>query len=126
MSQQAIWGATIRKAVVLQWGVILALAGGAWLVAGQIAAWSLWCGGAAVALPNTALALWLLTRMQYTGMTGAAAIMRGEVLKLGLTTAMLVVMAKQLRPELSWPALLVGLVGALKAQWLSLWMTRRF
>lgn len=125
MSQQAIWGATIRKAVVLQWGVILALAGGAWLLAGQVATWSLLCGGTAVALPNTMLALWLLTRMHYTGMTGAAAIMRGEVLKLGLTTALLVV-AASLRPELSWPALLVGLVGALKAQWLALWMTRRY
>ena len=126
MSQHAIWGATIRKAIGVQWGLVLILSAVAWLVSGPIAAKSLFCGGAAVALPNTALALWLLARMRLPGLTGAMAIMRGEVLKLGFTVAALVVAASKLRPELHFPALLLGMLVALKAQWLALWMTRRY
>lgn len=126
MSQHSIWGATIRKAVVLQWALVLALSGVAWALSGLVAAKSLFCGGAAVALPNTVLALWLLARMRLPGMTGAMAIMRGEVLKLGFTVAALVVAASKLRPELHFPALLSGMVVALVAQWLALWMTRRY
>lgn len=126
MLQSSIWVATIRKAVGLQWVLVLALAGVAWLLWGPIAAKSLLCGGAAVALPNTVLALWLLARMRLPGVTGAMAIMRGEVLKLGFTVAALVLAASKLRPELSFPALLLGMLVALKAQWLALWMTRRY
>lgn len=126
MSEHAIWGATIRKAVALQWVLVVALAAGAWVLSGPVAAKSLFFGGAAVALPNTVLALWLLARMRLPGVTGAMAIMRGEVLKLGFTVAALVIAASKLRPELSFPALLLGMLVALKAQWLALWMTRRY
>ena len=127
MSQHAIWGATIRKAVVLQWVLVLALAGGAWVLLGPKAGKSLFCGGAVVALPNTVLALWMLARMSLAaGMTDAMAIMRAEALKLGLTVAALVMVASKLRAELSFPALLSGMLVALIAQWLALWVTRRY
>lgn len=126
MPQHAIWGATVRKAVLLQWGIVIALGAGSWLLAGASVAKSVIAGGSAVALPNTVLALWLLLRMQMPGVTGAAAIMRGEILKLGFTTGLLVLVVSQLKAELSWIGMLVGVVGALKAHWLALWVTRRF
>ena len=125
MSQQSIWGATVGTAIALQWGVILALSCVAVLV-GQVAAVSLFCGGAAVAIPNTILALWLTLRVMKTGNAGAAAMMFGEILKIVLTISLLVMVVVRLRPDVSWPAMIVGVVGALKAQWLALWVTRRF
>lgn len=125
MSQQSIWGATVGTAIALQWGVILALSCVAILV-GQVAAVSLFCGGAAVAIPNTILALWLTLRVMKTGNAGAAAMMFGEILKIVLTISLLVMVVVRLKPDVSWPAMIVGVVGALKAQWLALWVTRRF
>lgn len=125
MSQQSIWGATVGTAIALQWGVILALAVLAWPIGGQIAATSLFYGGAAVAFPNTALAAWLTLRVLKTGNAGAATMMFGEILKIALTISLLVMVVVRLRPDVSWPALIVGVVGALKAQWLALWVTRR-
>lgn len=126
MSQQTAWGATVGTAIALQWGVILALAGIAWLISGQIAATSLFFGGAAVAFPNTVLAAWLTLRVLKTGNAGAATMMFGEILKIALTISLLVMVVVRLRPDVSWPALIVGVVGALKAQWLALWVTRRY
>ena len=125
MSQQSIWGATVGTAIALQWGVILALSCVA-IAVSQVAAVSLFCGGAAVAIPNTILALWLTLRVIKTGNAGAAAMMFGEILKIVLTISLLVMVVVRLRPDVSWPAMIVGVVGALKAQWLALWVTRRF
>lgn len=52
--------------------------------------------------------------------------MAGELLKMGLTIALLVLMVVQLKPALSWLALIVGVIAALKAQWLALWVTRDY
>lgn len=126
MSQQSTWGATVGTAIALQWGVVLALSCAAWTAGGQVAAQSLLGGGAAVAVPNTMLALWLTLRLIKTGSAGAAAMMFGEILKIALTVGLLVMVVVRLRPDVSWPALIVGVIGALKAQWLALWVTRRF
>ncbi len=120
------WGATVGTTVALQWLVILvlsAIAGFGW---GRSAAISLFCGGAAVAFPNTSLALWLSLRRWRVGSLGVASVMAGELLKMGLTIALLVLMVVQLKPALSWLALIVGVIAALKAQWLALWVTRDF
>lgn len=119
------WGATVGTTIALQWLVVLSLASVAWLWSGASAK-SLLAGGAAVALPNSALALWLTLRMRRTGSAGAYAMMTGEVLKLCLTLALLTVAAARLKPDLVFLALLIGVVGALKAQWLALWVTRRY
>lgn len=126
MSQQSTWGATVGTAIALQWGVVVGLSCLAWIVGGQVAAQSLLAAGAAVAIPNTVLALWLTFRVVKTGNAGAAAMMFGEILKIVLTISLLVMVVVRLRPDLSWPALIVGVIGALKAQWLALWVTRRF
>jgi ATP synthase protein I len=125
MSQQSIWGATVGTAIALQWSVVLALAGIAGLVSGKIAGVSLLFGGAAVAFPNTVLAAWLTLRVLKTGNAGAATMMFGEILKIALTVSLLVMVVVKLRPDVSWLALMVGVIGALKAQWLALWVTRR-
>jgi ATP synthase protein I len=118
------WGATVGTTIALQWGAVLALAGAAWLLGGNTSAVSLLCGGASVALPNALLAAWLTARMRRPGGAGPAAMLGGEMLKLGLTAALLV-MAVKAGWVASWLALLVGVVGALKAQWLALWFTRK-
>ena len=79
-----------------------------------------------MAFPNTSLALWLSLRRWRVGSLGVASVMAGELLKMGLTIALLVLMVVQLKPALSWLALIVGVIAALKAQWLALWVTRDF
>jgi ATP synthase protein I len=121
--QRAAWGATVGMAIALQWAAIGVLAGVAWILGGTMGALSLIGGGASVALPNTLLAGWLTLRRMRPGGAGPAAMLGGELLKLVLTIALLVVVVKA-SPGLSWLALLAGMVGALKAQWLALWVTR--
>ena len=113
-------------AVALQWVVILTLSAAAWILGGADDALSVLGGGAAVALPNTLLALWLTLRLRRTGSLTTATMLLGELLKLGLTMALLVLAVVELKPAVSWLALIVGVIGALKAQWLALWFTRKY
>lgn len=124
-AQRRTWGATAVTTVALQWGVILVLGAVAWMLAGQASAWSLLGGGAAVALPNALFALWLSLRRRQGGSL-AVSMLLGEVCKLALTITLLLVMIVELKPVMSWPALLVGVIAALKAQWLAVWVTRDF
>jgi len=123
-AQRAAWGATVGKAVALQWAVILLLAGIAWVWVGTRGAQSLLLGGVAVALPNALLALWLTVRLHRTGTVGMASMLAGELLKLGMTIALLVIVVSALKPQVAWLALIIGVVAALKAQWLAVWFTR--
>lgn len=125
MSQSSIWGATLKKAMVLQWGAVAGLACIAWGMSGN-AALSLLCGGAAVVLPNTLLAVWLMPRMQGADAGGAVALMVAEGLKLMGTTALLLGSVLLLTPDLIWPAFFAGIFTALVSQWLTLWVTRRY
>jgi ATP synthase protein I len=121
-AERGAWGPTVGTAVALQWGVILALALLAWLWGGKTSAMSLAAGGACVALPNALFAAWLTARL-WRGGTGLVGMFGGELLKVGLTIALLVIVVKS-SPGVSWLALIVGVIGALKAQWLALWFTR--
>lgn len=123
-AQRARWNATVGVAVALQWAVILALAVVTWFGFGAIGAQSLLSGGVAVALPNSLLALWLTLRLRQVGAVGVAALLGGEFLKLGMTVALLVIAVGALKPQIAWLALIVGVVAALKAQWLAVWFTR--
>ena len=42
------------------------------------------------------------------------------------TAALLVAIVVRLRPEVAMLPLIIGVIGALKAQWLALWFTRRY
>jgi hypothetical protein len=41
-----------------------------------------------------------------------------------MTIALLVIVVVALKPHVAWLALIVGVVAALKAQWLAVWFTR--
>lgn len=126
MSQRTIWGATLRKAMVLQCGVVAGIAGIVAVLVGANAALSLLCGGAAVVLPNLVLAAWLTPRLQGADASGAVAMMVAEGLKLAGTTGLLLGSVFAMRSALVWPAFLLGIVAALVANWVSLWITRRY
>jgi F0F1-type ATP synthase assembly protein I len=128
MSQSSIWGATLKKAVALQWGAVAALALIGCLLFGWDAGRSVLLGGVAVVLPNSLLAMWLMPRMQQGGADagGAVALMVAEGLKLMGTTALLLATVILLGPSLIWPGFLAGIVGTLLSQWLGLWVTRRY
>ena len=123
-TQRAAWGATVGKTIALQWAVILLLAGVAWAAFGAGSARSLLVGGGAVAVPNALLALWLTARLYRVGAVGMVSMLAGELLKLGTTIALLVIVVVALKPHVAWLALIVGVVAALKAQWLAVWFTR--
>ena len=123
-AQRAAWGATVGKAIALQWVVIILCTGIAWIWPGPNGALSLFAGGVAVAVPNAMLAAWLTLRLYRTGTVGMVSMLSGELLKLGMTVALLVIVVGALKPQLVWLALIVGVVVALKAQWLAVWFTR--
>ena len=123
-AHRAGWSATAGVVVALQWVVILVLALFAWIGFGSAAAQSLLLGGGAVAVPNAVLAAWLTARLYRRGPVGAVGMLGGEVLKLALTVALLVIGVRAMQPEVAWLGLIVGVVAALKAQWLAVWFTR--
>jgi ATP synthase protein I len=123
-AQRAGWRATVGTAIGLQWAVILVLAAIAWIWGGEKSAWFLGLGGAAVALPNALLALWLTLRVYQAGTVGIVGLFAGELLKLGATVALLVAIVARTKPDISWLPLIIGVIAALKAQWLALWFTR--
>ena len=121
----SIFGEVVWAAVGLQWAIVLAFTGVAWWLGGAKSAISLLAGGAAVALPNTLLALSLWLRVWLAGSLSAATFLFGEIVKIALTMALLILAAIKLSSSLVWLALIIGVIGALKAQWLGLWITRK-
>ncbi|WP_271007287.1 ATP synthase subunit I [Paucibacter sp. B51] len=116
--------AVIGVLLTVLWGL------GAWLVGdsslgGMEKARSALCGVAAVVLPN-ALMAWGMTGL-FRGIPGAAVLgfMFWELIKIMLAVAILAAAAKWM-PGLYWPALLVGLIGCLKVNWVALLLQGRF
>lgn len=110
------WRVVGVQAVV---GLVMALATG--LVTGNQAwAWSLLYGAATVVLPAALMARGMTSRLSSLS-PGASAVsfMVWEAVKIGVAVAMLF-LAPRLVPDLSWPALLVGLVVCMKVYWLAL------
>lgn len=105
-------------------GALVALL--AWLWSGKPqVAWSAAYGALAVVLPAALFARGLTGRLSgLNPMTAALGFLVWEMVKLALTLAMLVA-APRLVAALSWPALLVGLVLALKVYWVALWFAPR-
>lgn len=110
--------------VALQWAVVLLVAVIAGAGFGQPSATSAFAGGAAVVLPNMLFALWLAVRMRLRGTLSMTALLGGEVVKLVLTITFLVLAVKFGLRQPVWLAILAGMVVAVKAQWLALWVTR--
>ena len=105
-------------------GVLLALA--AWLLTGkQNVGWSALYGALAVVIPGALFARGLMSKV--SSINPAAAVtgfFLWEMVKIGLVLAMLFA-APKLVQDLSWPAMLVGLVVTMKVVWLVLWLESR-
>ncbi len=118
------WGPTLRGLLVIQVCVLAVLAAAcAYLGTGQHAAACV-AGGAAIAVPNTVVALSLWLKASVSGRVEAASLLFAEGLKLALIVLALYATVRFFGPRLEWLGLLTGVIGALKAQWLALWFTR--
>ena len=109
------------RVVAGQAGVGLVTALAAWVFTGkQNVAWSAAYGALAVVIPAAVFARGITGRFaSLNAATAAVGFLAWEMVKLGLTLAMLVA-APKLVAGLSWPALLVGLVLAMKVYWVAL------
>jgi ATP synthase protein I len=107
--------------VVGQAGVGLVAALLAWAFTGkQNVGWSVAYGALAVLVPAAVFARGLAGRFSSVNAgTAAVGFLLWEMVKIALTFAMLVV-APRLVAGLSWPALLIGLVLAMKVYWVAL------
>ena len=95
----------------------------AWVLTGKASGgWSAAYGALAVIIPGAVFARGLTSRL--TSVNAGAAMLGfffWEAVKIALTVAMLVAAPKVVE-NLSWPALLVGLVITMKAVWVTLLM----
>jgi ATP synthase protein I len=109
-----------------QMGVGLVTALAAWAFTGrQNVAWSAGYGAMAVVLPTAIFARGLGGRSRAVSPTGVVGrLFLWEMVKIALSVAMLA-MAPRLVEALSWPALLVGLVLAMKVYWVALFLATR-
>jgi ATP synthase protein I len=105
-------------------GFVVALI--AWLVSGNVnVGWSALYGAAAVVIPGALFARGLMSKV--SSINPAAAVtgfFLWEMVKMGSVLAMLYA-APKLVANLSWPAMLVGLVVSMKVVWLVLWLEVR-
>ena len=101
-------------------GVVVSL--GAWMLTAETSAgWSALYGSMAVVVPGALFARGLMSKV--SSINPAAAVtgfFLWEMVKIGLVLAMLFA-APKLITDLSWPAMLVGLVVTMKVVWLILW-----
>lgn len=110
------WWVVAGQAAV---GLVAALL--AWALTGkQNVGWSVGYGALAVLVPAAVFARGLTGKFaSLNAGTAAAGFLVWEMVKVGLTLAMLMV-APSLVVGLSWPALLIGLVLAMKVYWVAL------
>jgi ATP synthase protein I len=109
------------RVIAMQLAVGGVVAGLAWLFTQKMnVAWSSLYGTATVVVPGVLMARGVTSRLSgVSAGAGAMAFMLWEMVKIGVSVAMLV-LAPRLVPALSWPALLVGLVVCMKVYWLAL------
>lgn len=110
------WWVVAGQAVV---GAVAALV--AWAITGrQNVGWSVAYGALAVVIPAAVFARGLTGRFSslHAG-TAAVGFLVWEMVKIALTLALLA-LAPRMVAALSWPALLVGLVLAMKVYWVAL------
>lgn len=117
----SVWAVVVAQGVA---GVLVALLAGLWVQQPGAAASALY-GAGAVALPAALMAHGIRSRFSSLNAASAAAgFLIWEMVKLGATLALLAA-APKLVPQLVWPALLAGLVVAIKVYWVALlWRPR--
>jgi ATP synthase protein I len=110
------WWVVAGQAVV---GLVVALA--AWALTGrQNVGWSAGYGALAVVIPAAIFARGLTGRFSsLNAVSAAVGFLVWEMVKIASSIALLAA-APRLVPQLSWPALLVGLVLTVKVYWVAL------
>ncbi|MSR15275.1 MAG: ATP synthase subunit I [Gammaproteobacteria bacterium] len=121
---QTAWTRPLAITIALQWASLLTVTVPASLIAGSNGAWSGFLGGVAIALPNAGLAAFLWLKARHVRVLSKASLMLGELVKLLCTLVALYLAARWLGAHAVWPALISGVICALKAQWLAVWFTR--
>ena len=109
---------SIWRVVLAQFLVGLAVSALTWLFTGRVsAAWSAAYGALSVVIPAALFARGITSKTSSIN-SGAAVFgfLLWEMVKIGLTIAMLFAAIK-LVEDLSWPAMLVGLVITMKVYW---------
>ena len=110
----SVWRLVGMQAVA---GVLVALL--AWALSGEApVAWSAGYGALAVVVPAALFARGM-GRKRHSAKAMMAGFFGWEMAKIGLTVAMLAA-APRLVPQLSWLALLVGMVVTMKTYWIAL------
>ena len=105
-------------------GVVAALIG-LLLTRRSEVAWSLLYGAATVVVPGVLMARGMTSKFSSMAPgTSAVSFMLWELVKIGVSVAMLAVANRIVQP-LVWPALLVGLVVCIKVYWVALLWQRR-
>ena len=89
-----------------------------WLPGSAGGGWSAVYGAMAVVVPNALMARGM-TRRAGNAVAAAAGFMFWEMLKIGVSIAMLVIAARVV-PQLSWPVLLATMVVCMKVNWIAL------
>lgn len=110
----SVWRLVFAQAIV---GIVFS--GVVWLVSGRAHwAWSIAYGALAVVLPAALFARGVERRRTTAG-SAMAGFFVWEMVKIVLTIVMLAA-APRVVPELSWLALLVGMVATMKTYWIAL------
>ncbi|MEZ5657940.1 MAG: ATP synthase subunit I [Burkholderiaceae bacterium] len=108
--------------IALQVVAILVLSVAAWWVFGPGHAVSLLAGGLAAAVPNALFAFRLSLNKGRSPDSYPVVFFLGEIIKIGLTVALLALIVRW-ADQWQWPALITGLIVALKVPLFALWLT---
>lgn len=118
----SVWRVVAAQALL---GLLVALL--AWGATGRASVgWSTGYGAFAVVLPTALFARGMTSRVaSVNAVSAAAGFLVWEMVKIGLTVALLFA-APRLVANLSWPAMLIGLIAAMKVYWLVLLFKKHF
>jgi hypothetical protein len=119
------WPRVIGTTLALQFGLTALIASLAFVWSGGREALAALWGGAAIAVPNAAVAVVLWFKASRLGVLGVFHLLLAEGLKLAYIGLALFFAARYLGNGPGWLGLLAGVIGAVKAQWLAMWFTRK-
>jgi ATP synthase protein I len=104
----------LARAVMAQWAMAVLATVIAWVVAGTAAGLSALVGAGAYLVPNTLFALRLLLDAHRPGQANSFTFFLREAFKLGATVLLLWLAVRLGGDRIVWPAMLIGLICALK------------
>lgn len=112
----SVWRVVGVQIIVSAVAALLAL----WITEKSVVAMSVAYGGLSVVIPAALFARGMTSPVSSVNVGAAVfGFLLWEIVKIGLTLAMLL-LAPRVIPEVSWPAMLVGLVLTMKVYWVAL------